>query len=456
MLDYNDMYSYQRRVARTIYEREKLACWMACGLGKTICTLTAAAYLIQRTLVKRVLIVAPKTVTQNVWKQECENWQHTKWLKVSLVVGDTENRLQALQNEAHIYCVSRDNIAWLSGLPDSKNGFLKECDMLVLDESTSFKNRNTMRWKSLCQKGKRKHLLLDQFKRVLLLSGTPASESYEGLWAQIYMLDKGERLDTAITRFREHYMIPELIHNRPIYRTFKPGAIEEIDRKISDLCIAMKAEDYLQLPQRINVIRYTGYVADELYNQMRYEGVITVDNESIMAVDGASRYQKLRELCSGWILDETHNEHYVHSLKENTLNELLEEIGKEQVLIYYQYEFERKFLMLEQGCELIDTPKQQKRWNAGEIKRACANPVSLGYGCNIQKSGCTYMIWYTLPLSYEQYVQACARLHRQGNKNGLTVIHLLSKHTVEESIYDLLMHQKAHLLDALMEYHKIK
>lgn len=448
MLNETNLYPFQHKIINTLMEHEKYCVWVDMGLGKTICTLTVVARLLKAGRITGALVVAPKTVAENVWKQEAMAWEHTSGLTVSVISGNASNRLAGARCDADIYVVSRDNFAWLSEqkLDGCK---LDRVDMLVIDESTSFKHRNTMRWKALCQKGKRKRKWLDNFARIVLLSGTPASESYEGLWAQVYIIDQGERLFPSITRFRQTYMIPETIRGNVIYRKFKDGAERVIDGKIKDICIAMEAKDYIDLPDKLDIIRYTGYEKDDLYDTMNKHGVIEIDNVHIMAVEPATRYGKLRQICSGWVYDELGEEHYVHSKKEDTLKDVLEELQSENVLIFYQYDYERMFLMLEHGAELLDTPDQQAKWNAGEIKTACAHPASLGYGNNIQFGG-HVIIWYTLPLSYEQYIQSCGRLHRQGQDKTVKVIHLIAQNTIEEKIYKLLKEKKADLLQHLM------
>lgn len=452
MLTEKELYQYQRDAATAIVERRKLALWLDCGLGKTIICLTAITRL--KNEIRRVLVVAPKTVAENVWRQEAALWEHTAGLRVSLVIGTARQRITALQEQADIYVIGRDNIRWLASLSDSDNGYLKECSMLILDESTSFKHRSSQRWKALCQKGKRKNVLLKQFERIVLLSGTPASESYEGLWSQIYILDEGKRLDTSITRFRTRYMIPNLIHNRVVFHGFRRGACREIDEKIKDLCIAMKASDYLQLPEKLDIVRYTGYKPGKSYHAMRYDGVLQVsDDVSVMAVDAATRYGKLRQICSGYIYDEDGISHRLNSFKEEAFTDLLEELRYENVLVYYNFQFERDFIVSCGGVP-IETADKQADWNAGRIRLAVANPSAVGYGVNIQRGG-SVIVWYSLPLSYECYLQAVDRLHRQGQNRTVRVIHLISEGTVEQAIYRLLKEEKADLLNQLMEFHKI-
>lgn len=447
MLNESNLYGYQKKAIGMIMERDRLGCWMDCGLGKTICVLTAVARLQKAGRIGRVLIVGPKSVVNNVWKQESEKWDSTKDLRISVISGTAEQRRRAANVEADIYLVSRDNFAWLS------TEKMKSCDMLVLDESTSFKNRSTKRWKSLCLKGKRKTKWIDDFRKIVLLSATPASENLEGLWSQIFILDRGKRLFPTITEFRTKYMIPEHINNTVIYRKFLPGAEDVIKEKIKDICFSMDSKDYLELPEKIDIVRYSGYRKDDLYIKMQKDGVIEIDNVHIMSVSPSTRFGKLRQICSGYIYDELSEKHFIHDIKQEALKELLEELANQNVLIFYQFDFEKEFLLNELGAETLETPIQQKRWNDGLIKTAIAHPASIGFGNNIQYGG-SVMIWYSLPLSYEQYFQSVRRLFRNGQKNLVKNIHLIGAGTIEERIYKLLREQKADLMERLLEYFK--
>lgn len=446
MLTEKDLHPYQRKIIDRMLKQPKIGCFLDLGMGKTICTLTVLARLLKAGEITGALIVAPKSVANGVWKQEAERWEHTKDLRISIIGGDAQKRLENARKTAQIYICSRDNFAWLSEAKTNAD----RCNALVLDESSSFKNRNTRRWKALCQRGKRKKRWMDSFDRIIELTATPCSESLLGLWSQIYILDAGKRLYPTLTQFRTAYMIPDMIRNRPIYTRFRPGAEEAIKAKIKDICIAMEAKDYLDLPDRIDIIRYTGYAKDKYYTQMQRDGVVEIDNQHIMAVDGAQRYNKLRQVTSGFIYDELGEAHFIHNKKEETLYELLEEAENENVLIFYQYDYERRYLTDKLKAESIETPEQQARWNAGKIKIAAAHPASLGYGCNIQYGGST-IIWLTLPVSYEQYKQSNGRIWRQSQRNTVKIIHIMSAGTIEEKIYKLLKEQKADLLNRLLE-----
>ena len=451
MLDINDLHDYQKSTVNAIVLNEKLALWLDMGLGKTIITLTAIDWLLKKQKIDKVLIIAPKTVCENVWSQEAKQWNHVKDLKISLVTGTEKERIDALKADADIYVISRDNVAWL---------FLQDyfkADMLVIDESSSFKDRSTKRWAALMQKslniGGKKHFrktkMIDMFNRVLLLSGTPASESYAGLWAQIALLKPTDNpLEKTISAFREKYMIPQILKGYPVYIKMRDGAVDEINNKLVGLCISMKSEDYLQLPDRIDIKSY--FANNDTYKEMSVNGFICPDNVDIIAGDTFTLYTKLQQLSSGFIYDDKNEVHIINNNKLNVLKELLESTN-ENVLIMYHFQYEKEQLKKIGGVALEDE-KSIKKWQDGKIKIGLLYPASGGYGLNLASGG-SIIIWYTLPLSLEQYLQANKRIHRQGQKKVVRIIHLLMRDSLDEYIYKLLQ-AKQDVLNGLMEYFK--
>lgn len=442
------LHSYQQKIVNEIIKRPKVALWLDIGLGKTICTLTALYKLKQQNMMHRALIIAPKTVVENVWLQELQKWNIK--LNLQLVIGNADERAIVLQSDADVIVISRDNLGWL---------FTQQfdADVLVVDESTSLKDRSTQRWAAICQKtctiaGKKHHRkipIIDQFNRVVLLSGTPASESYQGLWAQIYLLDKGQRLGSTLGEFRQRYMLYTLYNGFPVYNKLKKGAVAEINKAIKDICIGV--EGHIKLPERVDTVRLTG-MADYRYWIMQSDGVINVDKKDIIAGNSLAKYNKLQQISSGFIYDDMENAHELNSAKYNTFKELIESID-ENVLVFYRFNYERDKLMQLGGVPLESNDAISK-WCKGKIRIALAHPASTGWGLNLASGGAV-IIWYTLPLSLEQYIQACGRLHRQGQTKTVRIIHLLSAKTVDEKIYKLLQN-KRDVLQGLMEFFKSK
>lgn len=454
MLREENLHQYQLNVIDRIVAQKRLALWLDMGLGKTIITLTAIRRLIDAGEIHSALVVAPKTVTETVWAQEAAQWEHTSSLRISVVTGTEKQRKAALVQVADVYVIARDNLAWLS----TQEEFA--ADMLVVDESTSLKDRSTQRWAAVCQKsvsirGKkytRKTAMIDTFKRVVLLSGTPASESYSGLWAQIYLLDKGERLGKTISVFRQQYMIAQQFgfSRYPVYTHMRTGAIDAINDKLSDICISMRSDDYLTLPERIDVIRHVN-ANDKYYRLMERDGVINVECTDIIAGDTLTKYTKLQQISSGFVYDEHGKVYELNHNKIDTLTELLEGTD-ENVLVMYKYQHENDTLQKLGGVSL-DNPQAIAAWQRGEIRLGLLYPASGGYGLNLASGG-SIVVWYTLPLSLEQYLQANKRIHRQGQTKTVRVYHLLGTGTIDEHIYELLQ-SKQDVLDGLMKFFSV-
>ena len=408
------LHDYQLKIIKRIEEKEKNACWLDCGLGKTIISLTAVKNLLDAGKIHKVLTVAPKGIAENVWKQEADMWDHTKALRIQLVLGTEKQRLKALYTDADIYVISRDNMHWLF----QQEAF--RADMLVIDESTSFKDRSTRRWASLMQasitvgnkKLRRKQPMIEMFQRVLLLSGTPASESYQGLWAQIAILCPHDNpLGKTISAFRMEYMIPQMIKGYPVYMQMKRGAIDRINKKLENLCISMKSEDYLQLPDKIDIVRNVKF-EDKLYKKMEKDGVVSIDGIDIIAGDALTKYGKLQQITAGFIYDEDKKAHALSKCKLETLQEILESTD-EAVLVMYRYEYEKQQLIKLGGVPL-ESPDAIQQWQQGKIKTGLLYPAC-AYGLNIQQG--SVMVWYTLPLSLEQYIQSVRRLWRKNHRS---------------------------------------
>lgn len=445
-----DLHDYQKFAIEKIENQERIALWLDCGLGKTIIVLTAISDLIAEGKIHKALIIAPKNIVENVWLQEKNNWEHVSHLNVKLILGTETQREKALNDDADVYVLSRDLVHWLF----QKNDF--HADMLILDESTSFKDRSTRRWASLMQKTitigkkkiKRKSQLIAMFQRIVLLSGTPASESYQGLWGQIAILTAGREnpIEKTISAFREKYMQAQVFGNAIVYTKMKVGAIDEINQKLKDLCISMKAEDFLDLPDKIEIVRHTG-MNDKNYFLMEKNGVIAVDGIDIITSNTLDKMNKLQQISSGFVYDENKNAHVLNHSKEEAVKEILEATD-ENVLIIYKFDFEKKILE-KMGGIALDNQHAIDDWKAGKIKIGLIHP-SCAYGLNIQGT-CSMIVYYTLPFSLEQHEQSIKRIWRQGQKKKVRIFYMIGKGTIDEHVLNLLQ-QKKEVLNNLLNF----
>lgn len=434
---------YQSVAIKQILAHTHYGLLLDMGLGKTVSTLMAIESLIyDRLEVKKVLLVAPKKVAESTWSQEADKWAQTRNLRISQVLGSAKDREQALQADADIYVMNRENVIWLC---DKYKGKPLPFDMLVIDESSSFKNPQAKRFKAL-----KRHT----FDRVVLLTGTPAPNTLMDLWPQIYLLDKGERLGRTITEYRRRYFRPDKTNGHVVFSyALNPGADSQIYGRITDICMSLKAKDYLTLPDRIdNVIEVVMSDSEkEKYKTMEKEHVLGLgqDNE-ISALNAASVANKLLQMANGYVYDDEGNLVHIHDQKIDRLKELVDVNEGKPMLVFYNYKHDLAAIKeaFPKATELSDD-NDVADWNKGKIQMLLAHPASAGYGLNLQAGG-HIIVWYGLTWSLEQYQQANARLHRQGQTEPVIVHHLVTKGTMDEQVMRSLS-RKEESQDALLE-----
>ena len=395
--------------------------------------------------VSRVLVIAPKRVAEDTWSREHAKWDHLKDLRISLVTGTAAQRKKALAADADIYVIGRDNVVWLTQILPSW-----DFDMVVIDELSSFKSNQAKRFKELRK-------VIPASRRVVGLTGTPSPNSLMDLWAELYLLDRGERLGKTIGCYREEYFRPGKTDGHVIY-SWEPrkGAREKIERLISDICVSMSAEDYLELPERIDVEVPVTLSVDErkVYEQMEREQVIDLDgDDAIVALNAAAVMNKLLQMANGAVYTESGGVVKIHEAKLDKLEEIVDTAG-EPVLVFYSYKHDKDAIQRRiKGAREIKSPKDIADWNSGKIPVLIAHPASVGYGLNLQDGG-HVIVWYGLTWSLEQYQQANARLYRQGQQKPVIVHHLITEGTVDEQVMRALKAKdtsQAALLTALKE-----
>lgn len=376
--------------------------------------------LFYRFAVSRVLIIAPKKVAEATWQREAAKWDHLKHLRFSTVLGSESKRVRALNTPADIWVINRENVPWLVEYYRNAWPF----DMVVIDESSSFKNHQAKRFKSLTWVRK-------SISRLVELTGTPAPNGLIDIWAQVYLLDGGERLGKYITHFRERYFNPDKRNAQQVFTYApKPGADEAIHRRISDICISMKAEDYLQLPDcTVNDIPVVlDKKSREMYDRMEREMLLRVDEKTIDAGTAAVLSNKLLQLCNGAVYDGQQNVVEVHNCKIEAFMELIEQLNGQPALVFYNFRhdlprIEKALCKTGLRVRRLNGPQDQNDWNDRKIDILLAHPASCAYGLNLQDGG-NHVIWFGLNWSLELYQQANKRLHRQGQKQKVIIHHL--------------------------------
>ena len=427
-------HAYQQHCIDQILKVKKLGLFLDMGLGKTITTLTAIRELkYNRFLVRKVLVIAPKKVAEGTWTKEKDKWDHTKILRVSQVLGSQAKRIRALNTPADLYIVNRENVVWLVNYYRNSWPF----DMVVVDESSSFKSHSAKRFKALAAVSPR-------IDRMVELTGTPSPNGLDDLWAQIYLLDGGDRLGKKYTHFRERYFQPDKRGADGMVYSYaaKPGTEESILKRISDICISMKAEDYLQLPDI--TFHEIPVVLDEksrkAYSDLERQMVLELpeDEENISVTSAAALSNKLLQLANGAVYDDDHAVHEVHTCKIEAFLELIESLQGKPVLVFYNFQHDReRILKALSGSGLrvreLKTTQDEDDWNARKIDILLTHPASSAYGLNLQQGG-NHVVWFGLTWNYELYTQANKRLHRQGQTEKVIIHHLVCSGTRDEDV----------------------
>ena len=428
MLSEKNLHSYQRRGVDHILANPGAGLFLDMGLGKTITTLTAIDRLMYDSFeISKVLVIAPKRVAEDTWMNEVQNWEHVRHLQLSLVLGTERHRKEALHRNADVYVINRENVAWLVSLYGSAFPF----DMIVVDELSSFKNHASQRFKSL-------RMVRTKVKRVVGLTGTPSPNGLIDLWSQLYLLDMGERLGRSVSGYRNKYFRPGRSNGYVVYEyRANTGSEQEIYDKISDICISMKSEDYLELPDKVirDIPVHLSPETQQRYNEFEKEQVLQLQDTEITAVNAAALTNKLLQYASGAVYDGERNVHEVHDEKLDMLEEIVE-AANSPVLIFYNYKHELSRMMKRLKAyqpRKLDTSQDIEDWNNGSIQVLLAHPASAGHGLNLQKGG-NNIIWFSTPWSLELYMQANARLHRQGQTKPVMIFRIVAHHTHDQRV----------------------
>lgn len=425
-------HDYQRYATDFILTHPEAAVLLDMGLGKSVISLTAIWELcLNRFEIGRVLVIAPLRVARDTWPAEIQKWDHLRGLTYSVVVGTEKERRAALMRSASVFIINRENVQWLvedSGIPFT-------FDMIVIDELSSFKSWQAKRFKSLLK-------VRPGVKRIVGLTGTPSSNGLMDLWAEFRILDLGKRLGRFITHYRDAFFLPDKRNQQQVF-TYKPrpGAEEEIYRRIGDMTISMRATDHLKMPERIEnrvAVRMDDRERD-IYDRMKVDLIVQIQGREIDAVNAAALSGKLCQMANGASYTEDHSVVQIHERKLDALEDLIEGANGKPLLVAYWFKHDMARIQkrFPQARE-IRTSKDITDWNAGDIPVALIHPASAGHGLNLQAGGNT-LVWFGLTWSLELYQQTNARLWRQGQTAGTVIIHhIITEDTIDERIMDAL------------------
>ena len=422
------LHNYQKHCVDKIINDNNVGLFLDMGLGKTLITLTSVNELLyNRFEINKVLVIAPKKVAEATWQNEIAKWPHLKHLRYSTVLGTERQRIKALNTPADIYIINRENVVWLVDLYKNNWPF----DTVVCDEFSSFKSHQSKRFKAL--KSVKPHI-----NRLIGLTGTPSPNGLLDLWSQVYLLDGGQRLGKSYHGFRANYFKSDYMgySYEPI-----PDTEKIVTEKISDICVSMKADDYLDLPDAIDSVIPVCLTpkAKKQYEDMEKKMVLEIaDAELIDATSAAALSNKLLQLANGAIYDEDHNYHEIHDCKIEAFMELIEQLNGKSALVFYNYQhdlvrLQEALAKTKLRVKKLEGAQDQNDWNSGEIDILLTHPASSAYGLNLQQGG-NHVIWFGLNWNYELYVQANKRLHRQGQTEKVIIHHLVTQNTRDEDV----------------------
>ena len=425
---------YQEYAIKRILDTPRVGLFLDMGLGKTVSALTAVDRLINdRFEVHRVLVIAPLRVAKLTWAAEVDKWDHLN-LNVSKVLGNESKRLRALTEKADIYVINRENVPWLVDLCKGKQW---PFDMVIIDESSSFKNPRSLRFRALRK-------VLPQIKRMVLLTGTPSPRSLMDLWPQLYLLDRGERLGRTLTAYRSAYFRPGKSNGFTIYEWLpNKDAEEKIYKAIGDICVSMSAADWLNIPDKVdNVIEVElPPKARKAYDTLKRDYAITIQQDDITAVNAAVLTGKLLQVANGALYHEDKTYTEIHNAKIEALKEIAESTTT-PVIVFYWLKSDLERLKREfPNSRTLEDEKDLIEWNNGKIDLLLLHPSSAGHGLNLQAGGHT-IVWFGLTWSLELYQQANARLHRQGQRSAVIIHHILARDTMDERVLNALQKKR--------------
>lgn len=419
---------FQEYTTDWIVKKPSAGVFLDLGMGKTVCTLTAVSYLMHDYFeVNKVLIIAPLRVARDTWSNEKDKWDHLNYLKISKIIGSKKERIKSLKERADIYIINRENLFWLVDYLKDDWDF----DMVIIDELSSFKSSRAKRFKSLL-------MVRNSIKRIVGLSGTPAPNGLMDLWAQVYLLDKGLRLESSIYKYRRKYFDPIKKGNKVYSWRVKRGSEDIIFDSIKDICISMKATDYLSLPFKIvtTIKAQLPSYAKDYYESLENTMELEIADRLITSKNNLALCNKLLQLSNGAVYDDEGSIIEIHDAKLKALEEVLQSFRGEAVLIFYNFRHDLLRLckyLSGREYRVLKSSKDIEDWNRGCVPIMLSHPASCGHGLNLQLGG-SVIIWFGLNYSLELYQQANARLYRQGQRDYVLIYHIIGKDTIEEDI----------------------
>ncbi len=418
----SDLDTDQLKAISFIKDKGRCGLFLDMGMGKTVISLTAAKDFLDDLAVLKVLVIAPLRVANTVWAPEAKKWDHTVELSVGIATGSISERRRVLFEKHDITVINRENIKWLV------DNFEWSWDMVIIDESSSFKAFKAKRFKALKK-------IVKHISKILLLTGTPASNGQMDLWSQMFLIDQGERLCRTITNYRSRYF--DRAYNGWGW-DIKDGSAETIAEKISDVCLSMSVDrskssrtinEYVDLPPEVM----------KQYKELEKEFYIELEDRGIAALTAGVLSNKLIQVCNGAIYDNKKQTVILHDEKIDRLKQIVEDNQGENFFVAYIYksDLERLKKAFPYARTLSRSGEEMEEWNDGKIRMLLAHPASAGHGLNAQYGG-SIVVWFGITWSLELYQQFNARLDRQGQTKMVRILRIMARGTKDEEVGEAL------------------
>ena len=427
---------YQDEAADFLYSRDRAMILAPVGAGKTAITLTAMQAMIQDGHVNRFLVLAPKRVCTDVWRQEGLKWASK--LTIEIAIGTAKNRIAAFNCAANVIVTNYDNLLWLCReRPDLLQGF----DGIVFDELTRLKNPSGSRFKALFK-------VIDLFKIRWGLTGSFTSNGLEDVFGQCKVVDQS-LLGRSKNAFLQQYFV---LMNRDYGEwAARSDSLPKIMKAIRPATYLLDAGDYTDLMPPLHMVEIKCQMDMEHYNTMKKDLVVAFPSATAVATNLAVVTGKLQQMSSGFVYHSTTTPSkspgkfntstqsiWFSSHKFDRLEELLAENQRACTMIFYMYKEELEELKRRYPhAQTLDDPNAVERWNTGQIELLLAHPKSAGHGLNLQHHG-NKIVFLSLPWSLEYFEQAIGRIHRSGQKREVWCYILMTENTIDERIYSVL------------------
>ena len=449
MLGPSDLHNYQNLAIAHLMENPRCALWAGMGMGKTATVLTALDRINLIEDVFPALVIAPLRVAQSTWPEEPAKWSHLQHLRVAAVTGDLAERNAALRSNAQIFATNYEQLPWLVELFGKKWPF----KTIVADESTKLKGfrlrQGTKRSRALASVA---HAHCNRF---IELTGTPSPNGLQDLWGQGWFIDQGERLGRTFSTFEQRWF----------QRSFDGFSIKplanaqgEIEDKLRDVCLSLRAEDYFDLREPVKTVVNIDLppAARKIYKSMENTMFAEIADKGVEAFNAAGSGNKCQQIASGAVyMDDKKNWEVVHDEKIRALESIIEEAAGMPVLVAYNFrhDLERILKAFPQARVLDKNPQTIKDWNAGKIPMLLAHPASAGHGLNLQYGG-NILVYFSIDWNLELHEQIFERIGpvrqlQAGFDRAMFVYYIIARGTVEDEMIMPRLESKASVQDIL-------